>query len=256
MVEGNVESHNMGPTLYRLTSLWFHVSRPSHSWDMIFFKFDFENPRSSSWVRWTLKITTWVRHYIDSHPFYSMSIGHPIPEIRFFFQIWPWKSKVKIMVEGNVESRKVGVASHRLTSDSFHVNRPFHSLDRAFSKYDLENQRSRSNDHDVAQLQISTISQNPKWHKSILWFQKCGFRKVWPKCCLIWQVFGPWASPYGANGQMTMTLHNYGWRQVHETLKGVNPSSSFRYAFRKDPICSKFDKFLAHGQAHMGQMGK
>ena len=23
-----------------------------------------------------------------------------------------------------------------------------------------------------------------------------------------------------------------------------------------DPICSKFDKFLAHGQAHMGQMGK
>ena len=23
-----------------------------------------------------------------------------------------------------------------------------------------------------------------------------------------------------------------------------------------DPICGKFDKFLAHGQAHMGQMGK
>ena len=23
-----------------------------------------------------------------------------------------------------------------------------------------------------------------------------------------------------------------------------------------DPICAKFDKFLAHGQAHMGQMGK
>ena len=22
-----------------------------------------------------------------------------------------------------------------------------------------------------------------------------------------------------------------------------------------DPICDKFDKFLAHGQAHMGQMG-
>ena len=23
-----------------------------------------------------------------------------------------------------------------------------------------------------------------------------------------------------------------------------------------DPICGKFDKFLAHGQAHVGQMGK
>ena len=64
--------------------------------------------------------------------------------------------------------------------------------------------------------------------KSIQWFQRYGFRKVWPKCCLIWQVFGPGASPYGANGQITMTLHNYRSRQVHETLNGVNPSSSFR----------------------------
>ena len=53
------------------------------------------------------------------------------------------------------------------------------------------------------------------------------FRKVWPRCYLIWQVFGPWASPHGANGQITMTLNNYRSRQVHETLNGVNPSSSF-----------------------------
>ena len=39
---------------------------------------------------------------------------------------------------------------------------------------------------------------------------------------------GPWASPYGANGQITIALHNYRSRQVHETLNGVNPSSSFR----------------------------
>ena len=67
-----------------------------------------------------------------------------------------------------------------------------------------------------------------KWYKSIQWFQRYGFCKVWPKCCLIWQVFGPGASPYGSNGQITMTLHNYRSRQVHETLNGVNPSSSFR----------------------------
>ena len=47
-------------------------------------------------------------------------------------------------------------------------------------------------------------------------------------------------------------------RQVHETLNGVNPSTSFRDMRSQslDPICGKFDKFLAHGQADMGQMGK
>ena len=51
-----------------------------------------------------------------------------------------------------------------------------------------------------------------------------------------------------------MRLHNYRSRQVHETLDGVNPSCSFRDMH--SAICGKFDKFLAHGQAHMGQMGE
>ena len=97
-----------------------------------------------------------------------------------------------------------------------------------------------------------------KWYKSIQQFQRHGFRKIWPKECLILQVFGTCANPYGANGQITMMLHNNRWRQVHKTLNGVNPSSSFidMYSASLDPICGKFDKFLAHGQAHMGQMGK
>ena len=151
--------------------------------------------------RWTLKVTTWVQHSIDSHPLRSMSIGHPIHKIRLFqnftskiqgqghgwgeswksqhgsnilsthiplipcqsaipflrydfFKIWPWKSKVKVMVEVKVECHKVGVTSYRLTSLSFHVKQHFHSWDTAFSKFDLENPRSRSNDHDLAQLQV------------------------------------------------------------------------------------------------------
>ena len=44
----------------------------------------------------------------------------------------------------------------------------------------------------------------------------------------IWQVFGPWASPYGANGQMSMTVHNYRPRQFHRTSNGENPSSGYR----------------------------
>ena len=191
MEEVNIESHNMGPTFYRLTSLSFHVNRPSHSYDKTFSKFDHENPRSRSWVRRKLKVTTWVQHSIDSHPFHSMSIGHPIPERRHFqnltmkiqgqghgwgeswksqhgsniqsthiplipcqsaipflrgdfFKIWPWKSKVKVMVGVKVECHKVGATSYRLTFLSFHVNRPSHSRDTAFSKFYLENPRSRS----------------------------------------------------------------------------------------------------------------
>ena len=60
-----------------------------------------------------------------------------------------------------------------------------------------------------------------------------GFRdmrsaKSGPNMCQIWQVFGPWTSPYGANGQMTMTVHNYRPRQFHRTSNVENPSRGYR----------------------------
>ena len=60
-----------------------------------------------------------------------------------------------------------------------------------------------------------------------------GFRdmrsaKSGPNLCQIWQVFGPWASPNGANGQMTMMVHDYRPRQFHRTSNGENPSSGYR----------------------------
>ena len=84
MGEVNVGNHNMGPTFYRFTSHSFHVNPPSHSRDTTFSKFNLENLRSRSWVRSKLKVTTWVQYSFDSHPFHSMSIGHPIPEIHLF----------------------------------------------------------------------------------------------------------------------------------------------------------------------------
>ena len=50
---------------------------------------------------------------------------------------------------------------------------------------------------------------NFKWGKSIA--------KTGPNLRQIWQLFGPWASPYGANGQRTMAVHNYRPRQFHRT---------------------------------------
>ena len=149
-----VQSHNVGLTSYRFTSLLFHVNRPSHSWDTVFSKFDLENQGSRSWVRSQFKVTIWVYHPISSHPFHSMSNDHPNPELRLFFKIWPWKSRVKVMGGVTVQSHHVGLTSYRFTSLSFHVNRPSHSWDIVFSKFDLENQGSRSNDHGIAQLEV------------------------------------------------------------------------------------------------------
>ena len=185
------QGHKVGITPYRLISLLFHVDRRCHSWDTAISKFDVENSRSRSWVRSKLKVITWLQHSVDSHPFPSMSIGHPVPELWLFknltlkikgqghgwghnsksqggsnilsthipfvpcqsgipllsyhfFKIWPWNSRVKVMGEVTVQSHNVGLASYRLTSLSFHVNRPSHSWDTAFSKFDLENQGWRS----------------------------------------------------------------------------------------------------------------
>ena len=43
------------------------------------------------------------------------------------FRLWPWKSKVKVMGEANIESHNMGPTSYQLTSLSFHVNLPSHS---------------------------------------------------------------------------------------------------------------------------------
>ena len=60
------------------------------------------------------------------------------------FNILTGKSQVKVMGEVKVCSHNVSLTFYRLTSLSFHVNQPSHSWDATFSKFDLENSRSRS----------------------------------------------------------------------------------------------------------------
>ena len=59
-------------------------------------------------------------------------------------------------------------------------------------------------------------------------------------------------------GQRTMMLHKYRPRQFHWTSDGMNPSSGFREmgSAKSGPSAAWFHKFLAHGQAHMGQKRK
>ena len=78
---GHSLSQNEGLTS---TSLLFHVNQAFHSWVMTFSKFDLENQGSRSLARSQFKVTMWIWHPVDSHPFHSMLISPPIPEIQHF----------------------------------------------------------------------------------------------------------------------------------------------------------------------------
>ena len=137
MVKFIAQGHKVGIAPYRLISLSFHVDQSSYSWDTAILKFDIENSRSRSWVRSKLKVTTWVQHSVESHPFPYMSIGHPILELWLFQNL---TLKVKGQGHGWGHSSKSQCGSNIISTHSpFHVNQPSHSWDTAFSKFDLEN---------------------------------------------------------------------------------------------------------------------
>ena len=72
--------------------------------------------------------------------------------------IWPWKSKVNVMGDVDIERHNMGPTFYRLTSLWFHVNRSSHSWDTTFSKFHLENPRSRSRVRGI--LKVTTWVQH------------------------------------------------------------------------------------------------
>ena len=156
MGEVTLQSHNVRITSYQLTSLLFHVNRASHSLITTFQNLTMKIKGQGHGWGHTSKTQCWF-NIISTHiPFIPNQLG--IPFLSYdYFQIWPWKYRVKVMGGVTVQSHNVGLISYWLTFLSLHINRPFRSWDTAFSKSDLENPGSRSNDHDVAQLQVKTI---------------------------------------------------------------------------------------------------
>ena len=161
---------------------------------------------------------------IDSRPICSMLIGHTTPWIQFF-KIWTWKSKVKVIAQGHIVgstsylsnpklrswmrskfSHKVVLTSYWFTPLSFHVDRSSHSWDMAFSKFDLENPRSRSHSgssflstHISCVLCLSTLPiwpwkikvkvmgevkvQSHEMCPASCWFTSLSFSVNWPSFC-------------------------------------------------------------------------
>ena len=120
----------------RFTSLLFDVIRPSHSWDMaIWKKNDLEiQVQGYGWVRRSRSHSG--PNNLSTHtPFVPYNSSLP-------FMIFIVLKTFKIQGQGHGwgQSHKVGSTSHRLTSPSFHVNRPCHFWYTAFTKFDLENQ--------------------------------------------------------------------------------------------------------------------
>ena len=60
------------------------------------------------------------------------------------FLSYDFFSKLDLENQRSVQSHNMGVTSYQLTSLSFHINQTSHSWDTAFSKFDVENSRSRS----------------------------------------------------------------------------------------------------------------
>ena len=84
MEEVNIESHNMGPTFYRLTSLSFHVNRPSHSKD--------KTPWEKNWPPWLLTVTKMVTASRDWAVTWAMIELWPSRDWAMIILKMPWLS--------------------------------------------------------------------------------------------------------------------------------------------------------------------
>ena len=151
MGEVQEQVHIVGLTSYPPTSFSFPVNQPSHSWDTVFSKSDHKNPRSWSHVRCNILLirNPFVPHH-SSFPFLSMLryshfkiclkkskvkvivpghlVGPTSYRLTSFFlhvnqfshswDIWPSKSKVKVMSEVKVQSLKIHGEGHGSRSHS------------------------------------------------------------------------------------------------------------------------------------------
>ena len=113
MVEVKVQDCMVGPTLY-LTHISF-----VQCWSTLpFLRYSFFKIwRSRSWMRSKFQATKWVRLLIDSNPFHSRSIGHPIPGIQLF-------QYLNLKVQGQGHSSRSHSGSDILLTHitSFHFN--------------------------------------------------------------------------------------------------------------------------------------
>ena len=117
-------------------SMSISVPHP-HSSNMTISNFDLYTTRSRSWV-WSKGNTILLAQYLtDLLSFCFTSIRYQL--LRYiYFEIWPWKSKVKVMGDVKGQGHIVHPVSNWRTSFSFHINRTNHSWDMSNRVFDLD----------------------------------------------------------------------------------------------------------------------
>ena len=112
-----------------------------------------------------------------------------------FFKLW--NSSAKVIDEVIVQIRNVGITSYRLTSISFHVNRPSYSWDTAFPKFGLENQGSRwGHNTGLASYRLASLSCHVN-RPSYSWdtaFSKFDLENQWSRSWVRSQCKSQWGS--------------------------------------------------------------
>ena len=239
----------MGPTFSQLTSLSFHVNRHPIPELRLFQKFDLENQGSRSWVRSKLKVTTWVQHSVDSHPFRSMWIGHPIPELRFFQNL---TLKIKGQGHGWGHSSNSQCGSSILST---HI--PFVPCQSGipFQSYDFfENLalKIKGQGHGWGHSSKSQCGSNIlSIHipfipcQSALPFRRYSIFKIWPWKSRV-KVKWLWCcTTTGRDNSIELWMV-----QIHPGFSEIWVPQCLAQ------VLPDLTSFWAHGQAHMGQMGK
>ena len=148
----------------------------------------------------------------DSFPFRFRSPDPPIPLQYSFLKLWHWK--LIVIGEVKVYRNKMCPTSHRFTSLSFHVNRPSHYCDTAFSHLTWKirvqgHKRTMLHNYRFRQFYRTSIGVNPS----------SGFID---KFYQVWKLNGSWfykflVHGHGHMGQMGKLL----WRC---TSTGLNDS--------------------------------
>ena len=107
MVEMDVESHNMGPTFYWLTSLCSMSNGHPIPEIQLFQNFTLKIQGQGHGCGQSWKSQSGCNILSTHIPFVPCQSA--LPYLRYsIFKIWPWKSKVKVMGGVNVESHNMG----------------------------------------------------------------------------------------------------------------------------------------------------
>ena len=138
-----------------------------------------ENLMSRSQMTSKFKVTQWVKHPIDSHPFRSMSMGPPILEIRLFQNF-----TLKIYAQGHIQHHIVGPTSYQPTLLSMSMDPPPIPEIWVFKNLTL---KIHGQGHGWGKNLVGLTSYWPAFSlfhvKSALPFLTYGCLKIWP-----WQV--------------------------------------------------------------------